>query len=132
MKIVSSQNIRKVLNERVSHEATLQTDTFPAYESVGKEFKAHETVDHGTGEYANGNAYTNTVEGYFSQLKRSLKGTYHHVSEKHLDRYLAEFDYRYNTRKDKDGDRTKAAIKRVTGKRLTYRETKEKKGESLV
>jgi len=106
MKTVSSQNIRKVLNERVSHKATLHTDTFPAYESVGKEFNAHETVDHGTGEYVNGNAYTNTVEGYFSQLKRSLSGTFHHVSEKHLDRYLAEFDYRYNTRGEKDGDRT--------------------------
>jgi transposase-like protein len=132
LKVVSSKNIRQVLNDRVSKDAVLETDTFPAYNSVGREFKAHETVDHGTGEYVHGNAYTNTVEGYFSQLKRSLSGTFHHVSEKHLDRYLAEFDYRYNTRGEKDGDRTKAAIKRVAGKRLTYRETKEKKGESLV
>ena len=54
------------------------------------------------------------------------------MSEKHLDRYLAEFDFRYNTRKDKDGDRTKNAIRRVAGKRLTYRKTNEKRGESLV
>ena len=132
MKTVSSQNIRKVLKERVSHKATLHTDTFPAYNSVATEFEAHETVDHGSGEYVKGNAYTNTVEGYFSQLKRSLSGTFHHVSEKHLDRYLAEFDYRYNTRNEKDGDRTKTAIKMVAGKRLTYRATKEKKEESLV
>ena len=74
----------------------------------------------------NGDAYTNTAEGYFSQLKRSLSGTFHHVSEKHLDRYL-KFDFRYNTRKEKDGDRTKNAIKRVVGKRLTYRGSKDNK-----
>jgi len=132
MKNVSSKNIREVLKERVSHKATLNTDTFPAYNSVGKEFKAHQTVDHGVGEYVDGKAYTNTAEGYFSQLKRSLSGTFHHVSEKHLDRYLAEFDYRYNTRKEKDGDRTKNAIRRVAGKRLTYRGSKDNKGESLI
>ncbi len=98
---VSSKNIRQVLNDRVSHGAVLETDTLPAYNSVGKEFLAHQMVDHSAGEYVHGNAYTNTVEGYFSQLKRSLSGTFHHVSEKHLDRYLAEFDYRYNTRKIK-------------------------------
>ncbi len=132
MKTVSSKNIREILNEQVSHEAVLNTDTFPAYNSVGKEFAGHETVDHGAGEYVRGKAHTNTAEGYFSQLKRSLSGTFHHVSEKHLDRYLAEFDYRYNTRKEKDGDRTKNAIKRVAGKRLTYRKTKENNGESLI
>ncbi|HUH98950.1 MAG TPA: IS1595 family transposase [Anaerolineales bacterium] len=129
---VSSKTIRQVLNRRVSHKSFLETDTAPVYNSVGKEFAAHETVDHSADEYVRGDAYTNTVEGFFSQLKRSLSGTYHHVSEKHLDRYLAEFDYRYSTRHVKDGDRTRAAIKRVAGKRLTYRETKEKKGESLV
>ena len=56
-----------------------------------------------------------------SQLKRSIDGTYHHVSHRHLDRYLAEFDYRYNTRGTKDGERTAQAIKQTTGKRLTYR-----------
>lgn len=96
------------MNERVRHEATLQTDTFPAYETVGKEFKAHEKVDHGSGEYVNGNAYINTIEGYFSKLKRSLSGTFHHVSEKHQDRYLAEFDYPFtiNNRMQNVGKQT--------------------------
>ena len=76
LKAVSSKNIRDVLNERVSHDATLETDTFPAYNSVGGEFAGHETVDHASGEYVHGSAYTNTVEGYFSQLKRYLGGTF--------------------------------------------------------
>jgi transposase-like protein len=122
MTTVSSKNIREVLKERVSNEAVLETDTFPAYNSVAKNFAGHEVVDHGIGEYVRGIAHTNTAEGYFSQLKRSLSGTFHHVSEKHLDRYLAEFDYRYNSRKEKDGERTKEAIRRVAGKRLTYQD----------
>ncbi|HEY7848433.1 MAG TPA: transposase, partial [Ktedonobacterales bacterium] len=71
-----------------------------------QDFAAHETVDHGRGEYAkdsaspaNGRAHINTAEGYSSQLKCSIDGTYHHVSERHLNRYLADFGYRYNTRK---------------------------------
>ena len=118
---VSSKNIRTVLNNRVSKKATLNTDTFPAYTVVGKEYAAHNVVDHGVGEYVKGNAYTNNAEGYFSQLKRSLSGTFHHVSDKHLDRYLAEFDYRYNTREEKDGNRMVKAIKKSNGKRLTYK-----------
>ncbi len=120
IKTVSSKNIKNVLRNRVSKEANLNTDTFPAYIEVGKEYKSHKVVDHGNGEYVSGTAYTNTAEGYFSQLKRSLSGTFHHVSDKHLDRYLAEFDYRYNTRNEKDGLRMMQSIKRSTGKRLTY------------
>ena len=122
MKTISSKNIREVLRDRVSEKAILNTDTFPAYKSVGKEFNKHYVVDHNSGEYVNGNIYTNSAEGYFSQLKRSLSGTFHSVSEKHLDRYLAEFDYRHNTRKEKDGERTKEAIRRVTGKKLLYKD----------
>lgn len=119
---VSSKNIRAVLRARVHPSATLNTDTFPSYRQVGKEFAAHQMVDHGKGEYVKGNTHINTAEGYFSQLKRSLSGTYHHVSEKHLDRYLAEFDYRYNTRKAKDGERTRTTTQRTRGKRLVYRD----------
>ena len=121
MKTVSSRNIKEVLNERVSKEAILNTDTFPAYYAVGREYKEHNVVDHGIGEYVKGNAHTNNAEGFFSQLKRSLSGTFHHVSDKHLDRYLAEFDYRYNTRKIEDGNRMKIAIKKSGGKRLSYK-----------
>jgi hypothetical protein len=97
------------------------TDSFPAYRPGGKKFASHETVDHGKKEYSRGRVHTNTVEGYFSQLKRSIDGTHHHVSERHLNRYLGEFDYRYGTRKVKDGERVEEAIRRVAGKRLTYR-----------
>ena len=103
-------------------KATLNTDTFPAYNQVGREYEKHNVVDHGAGEYVSGNAYTNNAEGYFSQLKRSLSGTFHSVSDKHLDRYLAEFDYRYNTRGEKDGIRMIEAIKKSNGKRLQYKE----------
>ena len=104
-------------------QAVLNTDTSPVYNHVGKEFAAHATVDHGKEEYVRGNAHINTAGGYFSQLKRSIDGTHHHVSEKHLPRYLAEFDYRYSTRKAEDGIRTEDAIRRTVGKRLTYEET---------
>ncbi len=69
-----------------------------------------------------GDVYTNTAEGYFSQLKRSIDGPHHSVSEKHLPSYLGEFDYRYNTRKMKDGERTERAIRQTAGKRLRYKE----------
>jgi len=70
-----------------------------AYTEAGKSFASHETVEYGKGEYVRGKAHINTAEGYFSQLKRSIDGTHHHVSAHHLHRYLGEFDYRYNTSK---------------------------------
>jgi transposase-like protein len=120
---VNSKTVRQPLKDNVDTQSTLNTDTLPVYNAVGKEFAKHETVDHGAGEYVRGKAHINTAEGYFSQLKRSIDGTHHHVSGKHLDRYLAEFDFRYTTRKEEDGQRTEEAIKRTMGKRLTYKMT---------
>jgi len=80
-------------------------------------------VNHSKREYARGNITTNTVEGFFSQLKRSIDGTHHHVTRDHLQRYLSEFDYRYSTRKMSDGERTLRTIRQAEGKRLKYRET---------
>lgn len=128
---VTGENVKAILQRQVEADATLMTDSFPVYRQPGKDFAAHHTVDHGAGEYARSiepvgegetaiRAHINTAEGYFSQLKRSLDGTHHHVSEKHLPRYLAEFDYRYSTRKIKDGERTVRTIRQVTGKRLQY------------
>ena len=91
---------------------------------LGKEFENHATVNHSIGEYVRGDAHTNTIEGYFSILKRGINGTYHHVSAQHLKRYLAEFDFRYNTRIAlgyTDGERAALAMKGIEGKRLTYR-----------
>jgi hypothetical protein len=79
-------------------------------------------VNHARKEYARGDVTTNTVEGFFSLIKRGLYGVYHSVSKQHLHRYLAEFQYRYNTRKMSDGDRVTQAIKQAVGKRLRYRE----------
>lgn len=85
-------------------------------------------VDHGKDEYVRGDAHSNTVEGYFSILKRGVTGTYHHVSEAHLQRYLAEFDFRYSNRERlgvNDAMRVEKALKGIKDKRLTYRRTNE-------
>ncbi|MGA8900801.1 IS1595 family transposase, partial [Bradyrhizobium sp.] len=82
----------------VSRKSTLMTDTAGGYMGVGKEFERHEMVDHGADEYVRGDAHSNTVESYFATLKRGINGVYHHASEAHLKRYLAEFDFRYNNR----------------------------------
>ncbi len=74
-------------------------------------------------------AHTNTLEGWFSLLKRRVVGTFHHVSEQHLDRYVDEFAFRYNHRKETDAERTRKAIEGTEGKRLTYKETKKKAGD---
>lgn len=100
------------------------TDQFPVYDGLDKEFAGHEVVDHGVGEYVNGKAHTNTLEGWFALLKRGVTGTFHHVSEQHLDRYIDEFAFRYNRREITDAERTVDALKKVGGKRLTYRDTK--------
>jgi transposase-like protein len=123
MHAVTSANIDAVLSEQVDEQATIFTDELNVYTTPGKKFAAHETVAHGKGEYSRGEVHINTAEGYFSQLKRSIDGTHHHVSERHLPRYLAEFDYRYSTRKMKDGVRTEQTIRRAAGKRLRYQVT---------
>jgi len=99
------------------------TDELPTYRNIGKKFASHNTVVHSNYEYVRGDVYTNTVEGFFSLLKRGINGVYHHVSKEHLHRYLAEFDFRYNHRKVEDHDRTISAIAGFTGKRLTYRDS---------
>jgi len=98
------------------------TDNYTAYQALENEYVAHEVVDHGAGEYVNGDAHTNTVEGWFALLKRGVMGTFHHVSEEHLDRYVDEFVFRYNRRDVTDGERAVMAIKKVEGKRLYYKD----------
>ena len=122
--LVVLKRINIPTREQPIHREEIQKPKFPFYQpcnAIGKDYKEHNVVDHGIGEYVRGKAHTNNAEGFFSQLKRSLSGTFHHVSDKHLDRYLAEFDYRYNTRKIEDGSRMKIAIKKSGGKRLSYK-----------
>jgi transposase-like protein len=121
---VSGATLAPILRQQLKQETTLMTDEAGQYRNVGKEFAAHETVNHGIGEYVRGGAHTNTIEGYFSILKRGIVGTYHHVSPQHLKRYLAEFDFRYNERMSlgvNDVERTEKVLKGIIGKRLTYR-----------
>jgi transposase-like protein len=118
-------DIAPVVRENISREVALMTDEASHYRKVGGEFASHETVNHGVDEYVRGLAHTNTVEGYFSIFKRGMKGIYQHCSEKHLARYLAEFDFRYNSRERlgvNDAARTDNALRGSAGKRLTYRE----------
>lgn len=126
---ISAKNLRPVLEEQFG-EATkatrLMTDGEGQYRLVGPMFKSHDVVNHGIGEYVRGDAHTNTVEGYFSILKRRIVGTYHHVSAQHLKRYLAEFDWRYNHRSAlgiEDAERFEKSLAGIVGKRLTYRRT---------
>lgn len=121
---VNGATLGPLLRKNVSRKSALMTDTHGAYVRVGKEFARHEMVDHAIDEYVRGDAHSNTAEGYFSILKRGIIGTYHHVSEAHLGRYLAEFDFRYCNRSKlgvDDPERTERAIKGIVGKRLTYR-----------
>ncbi len=112
-----------IVRNNIARESRLHTDESKLYHRVGKEFAVHETVTHSHKEYARGDVTTNTVEGYFSIFKRGMRGVYQHCKEKHLHRYLAEFDFRYNHREAlgyNDTDRTIAAVRGGEGKRLTY------------
>ncbi len=99
----------------------LYTDSAAAYRSIAPHVAGHEAVNHDEGEYARGNVGTNLVENYFSQLKRSLDGTHHHVSTEHLPRYLAEFDFRASTHYVNDSTRMRGLIAQTGGRRLTYK-----------
>ena len=98
------------------------TDDFGSYKSIGRGFASHDSLNDSIDEYVRGNAHTNTVENYFSILRRGLNGVYQHVSADHLKRYVGEFDFRYSNREITDAERTDAALRGIEGKRLTYRE----------
>ncbi|MEX2623955.1 MAG: IS1595 family transposase [Acidimicrobiia bacterium] len=120
---ITGSGLHSVLNDNVDKENTrLMTDGRHFYRTIGRQFPSHEFVDHSKGEYARGDVTSNTVEGFFGQLKSSLDGTYHHVSRQHLQRYLNEFDYRYSTRRITDAERTERTIRQSAGRRLQYRD----------
>ncbi len=117
---VSGATLKPILMSQVATDAHLMTDEARVYMAIGKEFASHNVVTHSKGEYVRGHVYTNTIEGFFSRLKRGLVGTYHHVSAFHLKRYVVEFDFRYNTRKSTDTERLMTLIGGIGGKRLMY------------
>ena len=124
MKRVTSKNLQEAVINHVHPTATVITDENNAYRYLHHAFD-HRSVKHMAKEYARREqdmvVHSNTVESSFSLLKRGVIGNFHHVSEKHLPLYLAEFDFRWNSRKDTDGERTVEGLKRVTGKRLTWK-----------
>jgi transposase-like protein len=118
------ERVAEIVRHNIARETRLHTDESKFYTKVGREFAAHETVNHGEKEYGRGDVTTNTIEGYFSIFKRGMKGVYQHCGEQHLHRYLAEFDFRYNNRASlgvDDADRANALAAGIVGKRLTYR-----------
>ena len=126
MESVTSNSVGRVVAANVTREARLMTDQATYYKQVGREMASHESVNHSIEEYARGDVTTNHAEGYFSVFKKGMRGVYQHCKEKHLHRYLAEFDFRYNHRVAKginDVSRADAALIGAKGKRLTYRRT---------
>ena len=125
---VNKKTIRKILFTNADRRSTLMTDEHVVYPAAGCHYADHQTVNHGEHEYGRGPVSTNTIEGFFSIFKRGMKGIYQHCSEQHLQRYLAEFDFRYSNRAAldiDDAERTQIALKGIQGKRLTYRRTNE-------
>ena len=124
---VTAQVLRPIIGKHVHRDTRFMTDEFPTYVNIGWNFTSHQTVKHSAKEYVRGAVYTNTVEGYFSILKRGIYGVYQHVSEAHLQRYLCEFDFRYSNRERlgvNDVARADLALDGVRGKRLTYETTR--------
>jgi hypothetical protein len=119
--------VAQIATENIYRETHFHTDESAIYFGADEAFASHSTVKHSVGEYVryerDHTVHTNTVEGYFSVFKRGMKGVYQHCSEKHLHRYLAEFDFRYNRRSAlgiEDQERASEALKGIVGKRLTY------------
>jgi hypothetical protein len=135
--VADKASVTKIVRENIARESRLHTDESNLYFGSGEHFAAHETVKHGADEYVRREmraiddvtfesykVTTNTVETYFSVFKRGMRGTYQHCKEKHLHRYLAEFDFRFNNRSAlgvTDGERAALAVQNAAGKRLMYR-----------
>jgi transposase-like protein len=128
---VSADSLRPILKAQIEADTAFYTDDAGQYRHMKRDFPKHQVINHGIGEYVRGEAHTNTIEGYFSILKRGITGTYHHVSAQHLKRYLGEFDYRYNERealKVSDFERFEKSVQGIVGRRLTYRRTRGQQG----
>jgi hypothetical protein len=124
---VKAKTLRETIVKAASRKSYLATDELASYEKIGKEFSGHGTVNHSADEYARLGSFihVNTAECRFSLMKRAVFGTHHSISEAHLPRYLAEWDYKWNTRKIGDAERAAIAVKGGDGKRLQYRQPRE-------
>jgi len=117
---VTRTTLAPIMRQQIQQDTHICTDEWGAYKRSGQYFTSHQSVQHKHGEYARGPIHTNTIENYFSILKRGLVGTFHHVGARHLKRYIGEFDFRYNNRKVDDLERTGRALTGIAGKRLFY------------
>ncbi|MFC7334089.1 IS1595 family transposase [Rhodocista pekingensis] len=120
---LKAKDLTPILKANIAPESTVCTDEAGQYVHLSREFAAHGVVRHNKGEYGRGPVHTNTIEGYFSIFKRGMKGVYQHCAKKHLHRYLAEFEFRYNERRLTDSERASVALAGVVGKRLMYRDS---------
>ncbi|WP_421882172.1 IS1595 family transposase [Pacificispira sp.] len=122
LKTVTAKTLRPILVTQIDRKSYLMTDESLVYIKTGEEFAGHGTVNHSVDEYVRHGSFmhTNTVESFFSLLKRGLHGAYHHVSQQHLKRYLAEFDFRHNARGVSDAERSELILRGIGGKRLVY------------
>jgi transposase-like protein len=119
-------DVEGIMRANIGKESRLMTHEGRHYKAIGREFASHESVSHGEDEYVRGDVSTNTVENFYSVFKRGMKGVYQHCGERHLHRYLSEFDFRYSNRIKlgiDDATRADLALKGIVGKRLTYRTT---------
>jgi transposase-like protein len=124
---VRANTLHNVLEAHASRASHFRTDEAPTFTEIGWNFATHATVKHSADEYVRGDAHTNTVEGFFSILKRGVYGVYQHISEAHLQRYLTEFDFRYTNREKvgiDDAERAQLALKGAKSRRLTYQTTR--------
>ncbi len=122
--VADKATVSQIVVDNILRESRLHTDESRLYHGADTHFASHETVKHSAKEYVRGDVHTNSAEGYFSIFKRGMRGVYQHCKEKHLHRYLAEYDFRYNHRSAlgiEDGERATLAIVNASGKRLTYR-----------
>ena len=121
MKVTNTQKetLQPLIEQYVCEGSTIMTDEWKAYQGLQKKFK-HGVVNHGAGIYVIDINHTNTIEGFWSLLKRGIIGIYHQVSPKHLDRYIDEFEYRYNSRKISETQRFDNILS-LSNKRLTYK-----------
>ncbi len=116
---VNGDTLKPIIRENVDKDAVIMSDEHGGYYNLKAEFKGHEIVKHGKKEYARGGVHVNNIENFWSMLKRGILGIYHHTSKEHLHRYVDEFQYRYNSRKDEDTDRFTSILGQCEG-RLTY------------
>jgi transposase-like protein len=121
---VTAKNLGPIIEAQIDGATVVYTDEGATSKGLGRLFEKHDSVNHSIGEYVRGDVHTNTIEGYFSIMKRGIHGVYHHVSQRHLKRYLAEYDFRYNEREKvgvSDAARMAKSVNGIVGKRLYYK-----------